>query len=131
RLFKQHLGASPLAVAQTRRLHFAKRLLDETDLPITQVALASGFGSVRRFNDTLLKTYGRSPRELRKTRRRLSPPESAGEIVMKLSYRPPYDWPQVRDFLSTRAIAGVECVDERRYARTVASGAGHAVVCVR
>src|SRR5512132_1318812 len=60
RLFVQHVGASPIAVAQTRRLHFAKRLLDETDLPITEIALASGFGSVRRFNDTFLRTYRRS-----------------------------------------------------------------------
>src|SRR6185312_10542337 len=50
RLFLQHVGASPIAVAQTRRLHFAKRLLDETDLPMTEVALAAGFGSLRRFN---------------------------------------------------------------------------------
>ena len=65
RLFMRHVGASPITVAQTRRLHFAKRLLDETQLPITQIALASGFGSVRRFNDAFRDTYGRAPRELR------------------------------------------------------------------
>ena len=64
RLFTKHVGASPIAVAQTRRLHFAKRLLDETDLPITQIALASGFGSLRRFNYTFQQTYGRAPRDL-------------------------------------------------------------------
>ncbi len=66
RLFLQHVGASPIAVAQTRRLHFAKHLLDETDLPITQIALAAGFGSIRRFNTAFQKTYSRAPRELRK-----------------------------------------------------------------
>ena len=65
RLFVQHVGASPITVAQTRRLHFAKRLLDETDLPITEIALAAGFGSLRRFNDTFQRTYQRPPRERR------------------------------------------------------------------
>ena len=64
RLFMEHVGASPIAVAQTRRLHFAKRLLDETHLPITETALAAGFGSVRRFNDAFQSAYGLSPREL-------------------------------------------------------------------
>lgn len=66
RLFVHHVGASPIAVAQTRRLHFAKRLLDETGLSMTQIALASGFGSLRRFNDAFCKAYGRPPREIRK-----------------------------------------------------------------
>jgi methylphosphotriester-DNA--protein-cysteine methyltransferase len=69
RLFAQHVGASPATVAQTRRLHFAKRLLDDTCLPITDIAHASGFGSIRRFNDVFRETYQRSPRELRKIRR--------------------------------------------------------------
>jgi AraC family transcriptional regulator, regulatory protein of adaptative response / DNA-3-methyladenine glycosylase II len=131
RLFLQHVGASPVAVAQTRRLHFAKRLLDETDLAITQIALASGFGSVRRFNDAFLTIYGRSPRELRKRRSPVAAADSAGEVILKLAYRPPYDWAQVRDFLSTRAMPGVERVDERGYARTIATDTGHAFVCVR
>src|SRR4029453_9171717 len=66
RLFLQHVGASPISFAQTRRLHFAKRLLDETNLPVTHIALASGFGSLRRFNTAFLQTYGRAPRDLRK-----------------------------------------------------------------
>jgi AraC family transcriptional regulator of adaptative response / DNA-3-methyladenine glycosylase II len=129
RLFTQHVGASPLAVAQTRRLHFAKRLLDETDLPITQIALASGFGSLRRFNDAFQKTYQRAPRELRRSGRRAA---GAGEeIVMRFAYRPPYDWAHVRDFLATRAMPGVERVDARGYARTLASGGGCALICMR
>lgn len=129
RLFVQHVGASPIAVAQTRRLHFAKRLLDETHLPITQVALASGFGSLRRFNDAFQKTYGRTPRELRRLRRDARSDDS--EVVLRLAYRPPYDWEHVRDFLATRAIPGVERIDTAGYARTVATDSGHAIVCVR
>lgn len=131
RLFTQHVGASPIAVAQTRRLHFAKRLLDETDLPITQIALASGFGSLRRFNYTFQQTYNRAPRELRRQRRGGVAAADADEVVLKLSFRPPYDWPQVRDFLAARAVPGVERVDERGYARSVQSESGQAIVCVR
>ena len=80
-LFTQHVGASPIAVAQTRRLHFAKRLLDETDLPITQIALAAGFGSLRRFNDAFQKTYQRSPRELRRLRRGSREQIAGDEVV--------------------------------------------------
>ena len=123
RLFIEHVGVSPTAVAQTRRLHFAKRLLDETTLPITQIALASGFGSLRRFNDAFQKTYKRAPRELRTFRR----PQRAldtNEVVMRLAYRPPYDWAHVNAFLATRVIPGVERVDAEGYARTIASATG-------
>jgi AraC family transcriptional regulator of adaptative response / DNA-3-methyladenine glycosylase II len=130
RLFVQHVGASPITVAQTRRLHFAKHLLDETDLPITQVALAAGFGSLRRFNDTFQRTYQRAPRELRGLRRR-GIADAGGGVVLRLAFRPPYDWTHVREFLSTRALPGVERVDARGYARTVATEAGHAIVRVR
>src|SRR5262245_60161348 len=70
RLFVQHVGASPIAVAQTRRLHFAKRLLDQTDLPIIHIAMAAGYGSLRRFNEAFQASYRRAPREIRKLRRR-------------------------------------------------------------
>jgi AraC family transcriptional regulator, regulatory protein of adaptative response / DNA-3-methyladenine glycosylase II len=132
RLFMQHVGASPIAVAQTRRLHFAKRLLDETDLAITDIALAAGFGSLRRFNDAFQRTYHRPPRELRRQRHTARESiRNADEVVLKLAYRPPYDWDHVRAFLTTRAIAGVERVDERGYARTVTTDSGTASVCVR
>jgi AraC family transcriptional regulator of adaptative response / DNA-3-methyladenine glycosylase II len=130
RLFVQHVGASPITVAQTRRLHFAKALLDETDLPMTQIALAAGFGSLRRFNDTFQRTYRRAPRELRRQRRGGQPSEGGDEVVLRLAFRPPYDWSQVREFLAMRALPGVERVDARGYARTVVSAAGHALVCV-
>ncbi len=130
RLFLRHVGASPLAVAQTRRLHFAKRLLDETDLPVTQIALASGFGSLRRFNDAFHQTYKRSPRELRKRRRGGINGDRGSEVVLRLSFRPPYDWDHVCQFLAARAMPGVERVDECGYVRTVACDDGHATVRV-
>ncbi len=128
RLFVQHVGAPPIEVAQTRRLHFAKRLLDETDLSITEIALAAGFGSLRRFNSSFHATYGRPPRELRRQRR---PGSAENDVVLKLAFRPPYDWEQVRDFLAARAVPGVEQVDDLGYARIVPAGGAGVVICVR
>ena len=128
RLLVDQIGASPLAIAQTRRLHFAKRLLDDTDLPVTEIALAAGYGSVRRFNSALKETYKRSPRELRK--RRAAKTDSADEISLRLAYRPPYDWSSLLGFLSKRAVDGVERVDAGSYARTVRTSAGHAWIVV-
>ena len=114
RLFTRHLGASPLAVAQTRRLHFAKQLIDDTALPMRDIAFAAGFGSVRRFNDTLQQTYGRSPRDLR----RLGAP--VGDVAgLRLACREPFDWAALVGFLAARAIPGVECVSPGRYLRSV------------
>jgi AraC family transcriptional regulator of adaptative response / DNA-3-methyladenine glycosylase II len=127
RLFVQHVGASPMTVAQTRRVHFAKRLLDDTTLPITHIALAAGFGSLRRFNSAFRHIYGRAPRELR--RQRGGGP--ADEVILRLAFRPPYDWDGVRACLAARALPGVERVDARGYARTVAADGGHAIVRVR
>jgi len=116
RLFSQHVGASPATVAQTRRLHFAKRLLDDTDLRITDIAHASGFGSIRRFNDAFLATYGRSPRELRKGRRTGSEArENNVEITLRLAYRPPTIGTTFTPFLARGAIRGVEAVTAEGY----------------
>jgi AraC family transcriptional regulator, regulatory protein of adaptative response / DNA-3-methyladenine glycosylase II len=131
RLFLQHVGASPIAVAQTRRLHFAKRLLDETNLPITEIALAAGFGSVRRFNDVFQQTYQRAPREMRSRRRDGVAASESNDVALKLAYRPPYDWEQVRGFFAARAVAGVERVDEDGYSRTVELAGAPAVITVR
>src|SRR6185295_6594665 len=91
RLFKQHLGASPVAVAQTRRVLFAKQLIHDTRLPMAEIALASGFGSVRRFNETFHQLYGRPPATLR--RRAELPQDSIAVtgVTVRLRYRPPYD----------------------------------------
>jgi AraC family transcriptional regulator of adaptative response / DNA-3-methyladenine glycosylase II len=118
RLFLQHLGATPLDVALTRRVHFAKKLLDETTLPINQVAFAAGFGSLRRFNSQMRRTYTRTPTELRRLARRqtLADPES---YRFRLAYRPPYDWDALLAFLATRATPGVESVEGSHYRRTI------------
>jgi AraC family transcriptional regulator of adaptative response / DNA-3-methyladenine glycosylase II len=90
RLFRQHLGATPLDVAHTRRTHCAKKLLDETTLAIGQVAFASGFGSVRRFNDHIRRTYARTPTELRRLARK-HVAAAPGCYRLRLAFRPPYD----------------------------------------
>jgi len=131
RLFAQHVGASPAAVAHTRRLHFAKRLLDDTQLPITDIALASGFGSIRRFNDAFRATYRQSPREIRKLRGSGGGKSAAAEIVLRLAYRPPYDWAHLHAYLAKRAIRGVEVVDAGAYVRAARTAGGHAILRVR
>lgn len=119
RLFRQHLGASPVAVAQTRRVLLAKQLIHETHLPMTEIAFASGFGSIRRFNETFRHLFGRAPRELRRAAGPDSSAAASGELVLLLRYHPPYDWDAMVAFLRQRAIAGIESVTARRYARTV------------
>jgi AraC family transcriptional regulator of adaptative response / DNA-3-methyladenine glycosylase II len=114
RLFQQHVG-----VALTRRVLLAKQLIHQTSLSMIQVALASGFGSVRRFNETFQRLYNRPPSELR--RRKVT--ESASpEISLMLVYRPPYDWPAMIRFLGARAIGGLEVVDGGVYSRVIEIG---------
>jgi AraC family transcriptional regulator of adaptative response / DNA-3-methyladenine glycosylase II len=118
RLFLKHLGASPRAVAQTRRLHFAKQLIDETSLPMYEVALASGFGCVRRFNAAIVGAYHRTPSQIRSLARKAEvQPED--EYVFRLHYRPPYHWRGMLAFLAARATPGVERVEDGRYLRTI------------
>ncbi|HEY6434850.1 MAG TPA: AlkA N-terminal domain-containing protein [Acetobacteraceae bacterium] len=116
RLFQKHLGASPTAVAHTRRVLLAKQLITDTTLPMTEVALATGFGSVRRFNDTFQKLYGRPPRSLRRTTRGEAM-DSA--IILTLPFKPPYDWAAMVGFLGARAIRGVETLSDGVYARSI------------
>ena len=104
RLFVQHLGATPIEVALTRRIHSAKKLLDETQLPLVQVADAAGFGSVRRFNSEMRRTYARTPTELRRLSRK--PAADADCYRFRLAYRPPYDWPAIVAFLCGACHAG-------------------------
>jgi AraC family transcriptional regulator of adaptative response / DNA-3-methyladenine glycosylase II len=129
RLFKQHLGASPVAVAQTRRVLLAKQLIHETHLPMGEVALASGFGSVRRFNETFQQLFGRAPSLLRRSHA-ADVTAAAGGITVRLPYRAPYDWDGIIGFLAARAIPGVETVAPRRYARTLAVDGARGVVIV-
>ena len=96
------------AVAQTRRVLLAKQLIHETSLPMAEVALAAGFNSVRRFNETFQQMFGRSPATLRRIRERSR--REAGALSICLAYRPPYDWDAMLSFLGVRAIPGVEIV---------------------
>lgn len=104
-LFANHLGASAKTVARTRRLQFAKKLIDETSLTMAEIALSSGYGSVRGFNDHFVQTYSRSPGSLRKARL-----VSDGSVELKISFREPYDFQSLLEFYRIRAIPGVENV---------------------
>ena len=118
RLFLKHLGASPTAVAHTRRLHFAKKLIDETRLPMTQIAMASGFGCIRRFNAGIRKVYHRTPTQIRRiARQKRDQPEN--QYLFRLRFRPPYDWNGMLSFLAARAIPGVEIVQDGCYRRSI------------
>lgn len=115
RLFVDRLGAPPISVHTTHRLLFAKQLLTETTLPVTEVALASGFRSLRRFNAAFVQANRVPPRELRR-----QPGVSHGDaITLRLGYRPPYDFAAMLAFLRGRALPGVERVDEHSYARVL------------
>jgi AraC family transcriptional regulator of adaptative response / DNA-3-methyladenine glycosylase II len=130
RLFRQHLGASPIAVAQTRRVLLAKQLIHETRLPMAEVALAAGFGSIRRFNETFLLLYGRPPGSLRGGGADVSVRDGRG-LSLRLAYRPPYDWEAIIGFLRLRAVPGVESIEAGRYARSIAIGQDKGVLMVR
>jgi len=128
RLFNQHLGASPIAVAQTRRVLFAKHLLHDTHLPMTQVALAAGFGSVRRFNETFRLMFGRPPSALRrKGTAGAAMPEG---VTLRLAYRPPYDWQGMLAALAARAQSGTEWIEGDVWHRKVEVEGGHGTVSV-
>jgi AraC family transcriptional regulator of adaptative response / DNA-3-methyladenine glycosylase II len=123
RIVQKELGVPPIQLLLTRRLLLAKQLLTETTLPMTEVAFASGFSSLRRFNDAFNRRYGMPPTRLRK-----KAAGNAAAIVesqtstLQLSYRPPYDWTGVLAFLAARALAGIEHVTDSSYARTVRLG---------
>ena len=110
------LGVSPIAMAQTQRLLLAKRLLKDTALSQTDIAFASGFGSVRRFNALFKARYGLAPGRVRG---RAAHPDA---LSCELEFRPPYEWPKLLDYLRARAIPGVESVDATHYRRTAAIG---------
>jgi AraC family transcriptional regulator of adaptative response / DNA-3-methyladenine glycosylase II len=120
RLFDQHLGASPVAVAQTRRVLFAKQLIQETRLPMGEVALAAGFGSIRRFNETFRDLFQRPPSALRRKTTGAKEVSFEGRgVTVRLRYRPPYDWAAMMSYLRARAVDGVEHVDGSVYTRTL------------
>src|SRR6266567_5757067 len=127
RLFVKHLGATPSTVAQTRRLQFAKKLIDETALPMSQIAIASGFGCVRRFNATLFKTYRRTPTQIRRLAR-VADGQPENQYLFRLRFRPPYNWNGMLSFLAPRATPGVEVVELGSYRRSISLNGNHGCV---
>jgi AraC family transcriptional regulator of adaptative response / DNA-3-methyladenine glycosylase II len=128
RLFASHVGTSPLQVAQTRRAHFARQLIDETGLPLAEIAFAAGFGSVRRFNAAMQRAFGRTPTELR-ARKRVVADDAA--LTLSLPVRAPFAWEPLLEFLSQRAIPGVESIVDGVYRRTTGDGGVVAVHAAR
>jgi AraC family transcriptional regulator of adaptative response / DNA-3-methyladenine glycosylase II len=122
RLFQQHIGASPITVAQTRRVLFAKRLIAETAMPLSQIALAAGFGSIRRFNAVFQKLYRRPPNQFRRGGAKLG-----SELTLTLPFAPPYDWPAMLAALAERG----ERVEDGAWHHGVAIGRARGEVQVR
>ena len=120
RLFTRHLGASPAAIAGARRAHFAATLLAETDLPITEMAFAAGFSSIRQFNHAFRARFGESPTQLRRNAGFHEPPRrnmcrDGGGLNIRLPYRAPLDWAAIIRFLKPRATPGIEVVEDSSY----------------
>jgi AraC family transcriptional regulator of adaptative response / DNA-3-methyladenine glycosylase II len=130
RLFVKHVGASPLSVALTRRLLLAKQLLHETDLSVTQVALASGFGSIRRFNEAFQHVFRSAPSLLRREIGVEGSDDRTADIQLKLCYRPPYDWAAMTDFLRVRLYPGMETFVAGTYQRGLTINGQIALVAV-
>lgn len=123
RTLVDELGVGPLSVARSNRAHLARTLIESTDLPLADIAFAAGFGSVRQFNDTMRTAYALAPRDLRRGASR-----GGGRLEIRLAVRRPFAAGALTAFLGARAIAGVERVEERRYARIVSLPHGPAVV---
>jgi AraC family transcriptional regulator of adaptative response / DNA-3-methyladenine glycosylase II len=119
RLFLRHLGATPDQLARYRRAHFARRLLDDTDLTAADIAFASGFGSLRQFNRSMQEVFGASPTDLRDRRRRADRLTADGGLALRLPTVPGYRWDAMCAFLAARRIPGVEAADNNTYRRTI------------
>ncbi len=130
RLFDVHIGATPAEVARSRRAHFARRLIDDTDLPLAQVATAAGFNSVRQFNRVIRDTFRFTPQELRSRRRAPDRLVTDGGLDVRMPYRPPLAWPEMLAFLAPRAVPGVETIDREAgvYRRVVELGDAPGVI---
>jgi AraC family transcriptional regulator of adaptative response / DNA-3-methyladenine glycosylase II len=130
RLFGEHLGLSPVKIAITHRVHFARNLIEETDLAVTKIALSAGFTSIRQFNHEVRAICGQSPTALRRARGEF-PDSSQSGLVIRLACRPPFDWPALIEFLRPRATPGVELVQNDAYQRTISVGGSTGVIEVR
>jgi AraC family transcriptional regulator of adaptative response / DNA-3-methyladenine glycosylase II len=129
RLITDELGAGPLALARAQRAQTARTLIETTDLAMTDIAFAAGFGSVRQFNDTVREVYAASPSELRR-RRPHAASADAGTVAVRLPARRPFDGLELLRFLGARAVPGVECWDGSRYARSLGLPHGHGIVTI-
>ncbi len=129
RLMTEELGAGPIAIARAQRAQNARTLLESTDLSITRLAYAAGFSSTRQFNDTIREVYATTPTELRRASQRHQVAEP-GRLTLRLAFRPPFAARTMLDFFAARAIAGVEHVTERQYARTLRLPHGNGRVVV-
>jgi len=119
RLFLTHLGVTPDQLARSRRAHFARRLLDDTDLTVTDIAFAAGFGSLRQFNRTMQEVFRAPPTDLRHRGHRAGRLAADGGLALRLPVVPGYDWDAMRAFLAARLVPGVEAVDGDTYRRTI------------
>ncbi len=134
RLFHLHLGTTPVHVAQVRRLHFARGLLTDSTLPVAEVAFASGFGSLRQFNELFLRAYGQPPAAFRGAARTTGGADGStvgGWLELRLRYRPPYPWQAVLGYLARRAVPGVEEVRDGAYRRSIAVDGSAGMIEVR
>lgn len=122
RLFSTHLGVTPDGLARSARVHFARRLLDDTDLTVTEIAFATGFGSLRQFNRACREVFRESPRMLRARRRKADRLVADGGLLLRLPFHGPLDWESMLDYLAGRAIPGVEHVASGTYRRTIVMG---------
>jgi AraC family transcriptional regulator, regulatory protein of adaptative response / DNA-3-methyladenine glycosylase II len=130
RILTAELGAGPVALARAQRAQAARTLIETTELPFAQVAVAAGFRSVRQFNDTLRAVYGRTPTELRRRARRRRSDASPGAIELRLPCREPFDGESLVAFLAARAVPGVEEVQGSTYRRTLALDHGFATIAL-
>jgi AraC family transcriptional regulator of adaptative response / DNA-3-methyladenine glycosylase II len=119
RIFNDHLGVTPGQLARSRRAHFARRLLDDTDMAVADVAFASGFASLRQFNRQMREVFRASPSELRARRRRADRLAADGGLTMRLPFQPPFDWHTAAAFFARCAVPGVESVSGGVYRRTI------------
>lgn len=128
RLIHAELGAGPLALARTERVRTARTLIEATSMPMSDIAFAAGFSSIRQFNDTFRTMYSISPRQLRRAGAEYS---VADEIVLRLAYRPPFDFAHLLGYLEARAVVGIEKVSDGAYTRSLRLAHGPAVIMVR
>jgi AraC family transcriptional regulator of adaptative response / DNA-3-methyladenine glycosylase II len=128
RLFVAHVGVTPTQLARSARAHFARRLIDDTELSFSDIAGAAAFGSIRQFNKVMRDTFRASPTELRRRRRRSDRLVADGGLALRLPFTPPLAYEEMLAYLGRCAIPGVESVEDGWYRRTMAVAGDPAMV---